>query len=233
MSSDNERLAYNIEKLYVHDTYESIAQQFDASRFALWDEVVHFLDSFDAKSIILDVGCGNGKYITHRLHDCTVVACDSSASLLHIAKTNTSNRSTKSYNAEFVCASGLKLPYKNNAYDIVISIAVLHHIASHERRAQFVYELIRCVRVGGQVCITVWADEQQKKNKWQRIHDDDTDYYVPFDKRNGEVIMRYYHFFTKKEFVELISLFHKHIHIKRMVYDHDNWTCVLIKKDDF
>ena len=50
-----------MEKLYVHDTYELIAKEFDDTRFCRWNSVRNFLDNLQNYSIIADVGCGNGK----------------------------------------------------------------------------------------------------------------------------------------------------------------------------
>lgn len=57
----------------------------------------------------------------------------------------------------------LLLPYRDECFDAVISIAVIHHFASEVRRLMAVQELARVLHVGGQLLIYVWAMEQKGK----------------------------------------------------------------------
>ena len=212
-----------LESTYVHDTYNSISRQFDSSRFCKWPEVIRFLDSIPAGALIADIGCGNGKYLDYRGQDCIMFACDTSTCLLQIAEEKHPNC------LSFSLGSVIALPYKSDFFDAVIHIAVLHHISTHERRISALRELLRIVRSGGRVCISVWADEQTKKDKWQRIDNTDTDYMIPFDKRNGEVIMRYYHLFTQADFRGLLFTVLNEVDIERFVFDKENWVAVLRK----
>lgn len=47
--------------------------------------------------------------------------------------------------------------------DYAICIAVVHHFSTRENRIHALRELRRIVRTGGQVLVTVWAFEQEKK----------------------------------------------------------------------
>jgi 2-polyprenyl-3-methyl-5-hydroxy-6-metoxy-1,4-benzoquinol methylase len=42
----------------------------------------------------------------------------------------------------------LHVPYKAGAFDVVLSIAVLHHLSTPERRTQALSELLRIARKG-------------------------------------------------------------------------------------
>ena len=214
-----------LESEFVHNTYNSISHQFDGSRFCMWPEVVRFLDSQVAGSLIADIGCGNGKYLDYRARDCTVVACDTSHELLKIA------RERRAGCKSFSLGNMLALPYREGLFDAVINVAVLHHISTTERRIAAVKELLRIVRPGGRVCISVWADEQVKKTKWQlcNTNNSNTDYMIPFDKRNGEVIMRYYHLFTEADFRAILSECADEIDMESFVFDKDNWIAILRK----
>ncbi|OMO85742.1 Methyltransferase type 11 [Corchorus capsularis] len=58
---------------------------------------------------------------------------------------------------------------KTNFGDAAISIAVLHHLSTENRRKKAIEELVRVVKKGGLVLITVWAVEQEDKSlltKW-------------------------------------------------------------------
>jgi len=214
-----------LESEYVQATYNSISRQFDGSRFCMWPEVVRFLDSQATGSLIADIGCGNGKYLDYRVRDCMMVACDTSAELLKIA------RERREGCLSFSLGNMLALPYRPGLFDAVINVAVLHHISTTERRIAAVKELLRIVRPGGRVCISVWADEQVKKTKWQlcNTNNSNTDYMIPFDKRNGEVIMRYYHLFTEADFKDVLNKCSLEAKVESFVFDKDNWIAILRK----
>ena len=54
---------YQLEKEHVHKVYNEIAPNFSDTRHKPWPRVVDFLRTFPSWSLILDVGCGNGKYM--------------------------------------------------------------------------------------------------------------------------------------------------------------------------
>ncbi|XP_034614524.1 probable tRNA methyltransferase 9B isoform X2 [Trachemys scripta elegans] len=73
-----------------------------------------------------------------------------------------------------VCHS-LCLPYRNECFDAVLSIAVIHHFSTKERRVRAIKEMARTLRVGGQMMIYVWAMEQ-KRRKFEK-----QDVFVPWN----------------------------------------------------
>ncbi|TVU28537.1 hypothetical protein EJB05_20058, partial [Eragrostis curvula] len=148
-----------IEKKYVHRVYDAIAPHFSSTRFAKWPKVAGFLNSLRQGSIVLDAGCGNGKYLGFN-PDCFFIGCDISPPLIEIC-------AGKGH--EVLVADAVNLPYRDNFGDAAISIAVLHHLSTVDRRRKAIEELVRVVRRGGLVLITVWAREQEDKsllNKW-------------------------------------------------------------------
>ncbi|XP_042494599.1 LOW QUALITY PROTEIN: tRNA (carboxymethyluridine(34)-5-O)-methyltransferase [Macadamia integrifolia] len=149
----------DIEKKYVHHVYDAIAPHFSSTRFAKWPKVATFLNTLPPGSLILDAGCGNGKYLGLN-PDCFYIGCDISAPLINIC----AGRGN-----EVIVADAVNLPYRAEFGDVAISIAVLHHLSTESRRKKAIAELVRVVRKGGMVLITVWAVEQEDKslvNKW-------------------------------------------------------------------
>ncbi|KAG8452824.1 hypothetical protein GDO86_004566 [Hymenochirus boettgeri] len=61
-----------------------------------------------------------------------------------------------------VC-DGLRLPYRTGCFDAVLSIGVIHHFSTKERRIRAIQEMTRILNVGGQIMIYVWAMEQKKR----------------------------------------------------------------------
>ncbi|XP_028771912.1 tRNA (carboxymethyluridine(34)-5-O)-methyltransferase [Neltuma alba] len=149
----------DIEKKYVHHVYDAIAPHFSSTRFAKWPKVASFLSSLPSGSLILDAGCGNGKYLALN-RDCFFIGCDISPPLIKIC----SDRGH-----EVLVADAVNLPYRTDFGDAAISIAVLHHLSTENRRRKAIEELVRVVKRGGFVLITVWAVEQEDKSlisKW-------------------------------------------------------------------
>lgn len=56
----------------------------------------------------------------------------------------------------------LYLPYRDESVDAVINIAVIHHLATQERRKRAIAEMMRVLRPNGRCLIYVWAKEQRK-----------------------------------------------------------------------
>jgi len=68
----------------------------------------------------------------------------------------------------FVCnkvliCDNLALPFREESFDAVLSIAVVHHFATTERRVHALKELARVLRIGGRLVISVWAMEQKHR----------------------------------------------------------------------
>lgn len=57
----------------------------------------------------------------------------------------------------------LSLPFRDESLDAVLSIAVVHHFATTERRVCALRELARVLRIGGRLIISVWAMEQSHR----------------------------------------------------------------------
>lgn len=62
----------NLESENVHKIYDEIANHFSETRHTPWPQVEEFLQCFSAGSVVIDIGCGNGKYL--HLNEKTVKA---------------------------------------------------------------------------------------------------------------------------------------------------------------
>ncbi|NXT95024.1 ALKB8 protein, partial [Anhinga rufa] len=82
--------------------------------------------------------------------------CDRSKNLVNIC-------GEKNFQA-FVC-DALSVPIRSGSCDACISIAVIHHFSTAERRLATIRELARLLRPGGTALIYVWAMEQEYKNQ--------------------------------------------------------------------
>ncbi|OII73936.1 Ymb4 methylase [Cryptosporidium ubiquitum] len=145
-----------LENKYVHEIYETMAEHFSHTRGIPWPKVKNFVSSFGPGSLLLDVGCGNGRFM-----DCVkdskvfFMGTDRCKSLLESAR-------TRNPNLQVFVDNCMKLNIRSGTFDGIICIAVLHHLSTPERRIQAVSELIRCLRRNGTLLIYVWAFEQKK-----------------------------------------------------------------------
>lgn len=47
----------------VHKVYDDIAEHFSETRHTPWPQVEQFVRSFGSGDTLIDIGCGNGKYL--------------------------------------------------------------------------------------------------------------------------------------------------------------------------
>ena len=109
--------------------------------------------------------------------------------------------------------------------DFCISIAVIHHFSTPERRRKAIEEMLRITKPGGSLLIFVWAFEQTGKRQYE-----ESDVFVPWKSNTdpSKVHQRYYHMFKKGELEELIQRFRVTDIISG--YDRDNWYCIFKKE---
>jgi tRNA (uracil-5-)-methyltransferase TRM9 len=178
--SEVEALAY--EDQHVHSVYDAIAGHFSSTRYKPWPFVASFLQSLAPGSVGLDVGCGNGKYLTVR-RDIVLLGCDRSAALVALARNHqgladqdaaqTSKRKCEPNQQpdrknEVLVADSLNLPFRPRGVDFVICIAVLHHLSTRERRQEGIRRLLECANDAGKVLVYVWALEQgMSRRGWE------------------------------------------------------------------
>lgn len=112
----------------------------------------YLLNSLPESSSVLDVGCGAGRisvYMAERGY--RVIGIDVSEGLLSIAREFSMK---KSQHIHFFLSEGIKLPYQDEEFDIVIGFKILCYIPTRELRNEKLKEFYRVLRVGGTCIIT-------------------------------------------------------------------------------
>lgn len=184
-----------LESRHVHALYDAIAPHFSSTRHSPWPRVEAFMRWLPPGSLVVDAGCGNGKYLGIRRGDglpegaepgavppthaakgsggggkgSAAGAEESTAAALSAAAASAATAATPGsqcvHSIGFDRSAGLVgiaagpdrrleagvgdalcLPVRPGCADAVLSIAVLHHISSRERRARLIAEAIRAVR---------------------------------------------------------------------------------------
>ncbi len=133
----------------------------------------------------------------------------------------------KKYNRKEKLVWGL--PFSDNSFNAVYSIAVFHHFPSQKYREDVVRELYRITKKDGYIIITVWnlwpvsthgdhsstRGRQKKyiknivKNWFNKLTGksslDWNDCYISFSDNDGNKFQRFHHAFTKRELKKLFS----------------------------
>ena len=134
--------------------YQIHAQDFSKSRFRIWPSVKELLDSLPPYSTVLDIGCGNGKNMLYR-KDINMTGLEYSEALCEICINRGLN---------VVQGDARSLPFKDNSFDAIIMIAVIHHIPSDEHY-KVLNEISRVLKPNGKALITNWAVEQPPNSR--------------------------------------------------------------------
>ena len=161
-----------IEQEFVIDFYNNNASEFSSTRYAPWPLVKEFIESIPPGSLVLDVGCGNGK--NQFRNDLIWTSCDASAEMCKLCN-----------NA--ILAECTDLPFETNSFDAVICIAVIHHLDSSSKHVKAIKEIECVLKPNGKSLISVWAAQAKYGNGDQYI------------KWKSNDVLRYIHFFSESE----------------------------------
>lgn len=201
------------EQEYVNGVYDKIAEHFSKTRSGkTWGKITEFINSLDKNSLVADIGCGNGKNMMIR-NDCCFIGCDKTTAFVNICKKK---------NLNVILGDNLLLPFRDNMFDAVISVAVIHHFSTHERREQAVKELYRILKPNGKLYIQVWSNIQNG------VMYDVQDTIIPWKLREGnreEIYNRYYHLFIKGELEELVKKYCE-LEIEESGEEYCNWYII-------
>jgi SAM-dependent methyltransferase len=145
-----------------HSHFDEIAAEYDAS---LPPHVVeHYLRKRTRFVVdhcppgrLLDVGCGTG-LLAERLQAAgyAVTGVDPSDGMLDVLR-------ARAPRVEAVQGSGTDLPFDDDAFDVVLCVAVLHHVAEPGDVRRTLEEMVRVARPGGRV--VVW-DHNPRNPYW-------------------------------------------------------------------
>jgi alkylated DNA repair protein alkB family protein 8 len=144
-----------LEDVHVHNVYDAIAADFSLTRHTPWPKVCQFVLELPPWSVVYDVGCGNGRYLQQR-HDIIALALDRCSGFAQLCLRSSLHAAQ---------ADCLQLPLRSSSCDALLSIAVLHHVSTPERRARAVHEIARVLVPGGVCCIHAWATEQGQESR--------------------------------------------------------------------
>ncbi|KAJ6668587.1 hypothetical protein lerEdw1_012069 [Lerista edwardsae] len=161
-----EHEASQLEKQHVHSVYKSTATYFSELQSKAWPRVRQFLLEQKPGSLIADIGCGTGKYLTVN-SEVYNLGCDYCGPLVEIARNK---------DCEVMICDNLNLPFRGQCFNAIISVGVIHHFSTKQRRIKAIREMARVLVPGGQMMIYVWAMEQKNR------HFAKQDVFVPWNR---------------------------------------------------
>jgi ubiquinone/menaquinone biosynthesis C-methylase UbiE len=111
-------------------------------------------------SLILDVGCGEGRLLKDIAKSKrSVIGIDPSRVLLNDAKHLLSKLNKNCY-VDLILAVGEYLPFRSGSFDAILCAATLEHLISPMK---FLKEAKECLKKGGVICIKQGYEKRVKK----------------------------------------------------------------------
>jgi len=193
--------------------YDRIAPDFAITRNKWWTAFGDFGKHAKDGDNILDIGCGNGRMATlFENLNVNYLGIDNSSELIKIA----SNRFKEKNNVKFEVGEASDLNLRENKFDIVLMMAVLHHIPTSELRLKILKDINALMKKDGMLIMSNWNLWQLGywKKYWPRLLDYNfkikkgvwslKDGFIPW-RPIGNKNQRYVHSFTLRELKRLLS----------------------------
>ncbi|MBN1331429.1 class I SAM-dependent methyltransferase [Candidatus Dojkabacteria bacterium] len=203
--------------------YQAQAQSFSDTReihWPGWEKLAEILIRKGKKlNSILDVGCGNGRFLGFLKEQGIVFAnylgIDASKKLIQIAHA----RYQADGNEKFQVIDVLETQNLNNIrqeYNLIVVFGLMHHIPGRENRLELLKDLASKLTLNGQLALTFWQFRKSRrfdktilgKNQVDKVtaelfnYFEDGDYLLNWDRSD---LPRYCHSFSDKEIDGLIN----------------------------
>lgn len=189
--------------MLVADIYNKIAKEFDRTRRTVWTHVGEFLDSLEPGSVVFDVGCGNGKNMLYR-DDLQMWGLDISEEQVKVCEAK---------GLRVVQGNMTELPFQDDTLDAILCTASYHHLQTKYERQKALSEMVRCLKPGGKVLLTVWDSGKE-------ICEDTL---VPWKSVDGITYPRYYRKYSQKGLEEEIKQLEPKFQVGDIQYEKGNW----------
>jgi SAM-dependent methyltransferase len=174
-------------------SYTQIAKRFDITRAYVWPCVKRFLElchiHTNTNTTVFEAGCGNGRNLIYakKLGYAIVEGMDICQEFVDIC-------CQKNLNVHL----GDILEPMNKKYNVILSVAVIHHLDTETKRLTAIRNLIDGLLPGGVLFFTVWSFEKGESTFQKDFQLGDN--IVPWRSRKSRTILenRYYYIYNKE-----------------------------------
>jgi tRNA (uracil-5-)-methyltransferase TRM9 len=190
--------------------YSQFAGDFSATRSSGGINLSHILPYLGDGVKVLDLGCGNGR-LAQRLDreniSATYVGVDAAPALIELAQAARFKHVTATFRVGDVTQRDWSRSLSNASFDLILALAMLHHIPSTDLRSQVLSDARSLLTPQGRLLMTNWKfDENARLLKkvvpWSTVGIDEQSL-EPGDAlitwRRGGTGYRYVHLITPEE----------------------------------
>lgn len=214
--------------------YEDHGAAFAATRGQYWDVMKIVSEACPADATIIDVGAGNGRLLSQLPSGIHYIGIEPSSSLRHFGELASASHPSAAWRNGALPT----LPATNGEADLVVCLAVLHHVPGHAAQIDSIKELSRILKPGGLCILTAWNFRSAHMFSWTRFlaawlrfplvrGGSPGDLWMPW-KAEGANAQRFVHAFTLSELRGLFSP--ENWHIERAQNIRSNLMIVARKK---
>ncbi|WP_340820117.1 class I SAM-dependent methyltransferase [Methanolobus sp. WCC4] len=176
----------------------------EKSHFLAWEEEYKHVTWGGPRSIsmleglvspssrVLDLGCGNGRFLLPLSKKYESIGTDVSATAVHRARSYLFKNKSQ---AECLVSSITSLPFSDNSFDVILCLGVLQHLLEDERKTA-ISEIKRVMADNAVLVLEVFGTEDMRYGG-EAIEKD------TFRRKSGII----YHYFTQEEISSLLSGF--------------------------
>ena len=191
------------------EIYNRIAPDFSDTRTQIWPAIAKFKELAKPGNTVLDLGCGNGRMAEIFLDSqIKYLGIDNSQKLIKIATQKFADKNN------FHFQIGDVINYSETRADLVLFVAVLHHIPGYELRLETLKNIYNLLNENGLMVLSTWNLWQPKY--WKYLANlpikffqygilSLRDAFVPWQSKIKSPHLRYVHCFTKKELKGLLK----------------------------